>query len=306
MVDMASVPSVSVVIPSLRGGAYLRESVASVCAQTLEDWELVIVLDGCEDDLSDLSDDRIRVLRQPRRGVSIARNVGLLSTSSELVAFLDDDDRMLPDRLLAQLRVMADERVVLCHTQFQYIDAQGVPTGRGGSRPSQYLDLLSRDGAIFFGTTMMRTRLIQEVGGFNSLLSLGEDLDLVYRVAREGEVAFLPEVLTEYRRHDSNTWLSTESARGEMRIVLTQNLWAAEDRGQVENVKAARKGLGTIVEGPASLAMSQSMEAWNNRRYAELVRSFARALRLAPLTSIRVATMALRRELQSKKRRRGS
>ena len=86
-------PSVSVIIPSYRGGKFLREAVASVQSQTLQDLEIVIVLDGCEDDLSDIeqSDQRVRVVRQRRRGASIARNVGIAQANSELIAFLDDD-----------------------------------------------------------------------------------------------------------------------------------------------------------------------------------------------------------------------
>ena len=122
-------PSVSVVIPSYRGGRFLREAVASVQSQTLENFEVVIVLDGCEDDLSDIeeSDQRVRVLRQCRRGVSIARNVGIAQARSELIAFLDDDDRMLADRLSRQLEAMKDSNVGLCHTECRAIDEEGHP-----------------------------------------------------------------------------------------------------------------------------------------------------------------------------------
>ena len=122
-------PSVSVIIPSYRGGKFLREAVASVQSQTLQDLEIVIVLDGCEDDLSDIeqSDQRVRVVRQRRRGASIARNVGIAQANSELIAFLDDDDRMLPDRLSRQLEAMKDGDVGLCHTECRAIDEDGRP-----------------------------------------------------------------------------------------------------------------------------------------------------------------------------------
>jgi glycosyltransferase involved in cell wall biosynthesis len=129
-------PVVSVVIPSLRGGRLLREAVASVQSQTLKDWELIIVCDGCEDDLSAIekSDQRVRVFQQRNRGVSIARNVGIGHSRSELVAFLDDDDRMLPDRLLAQSGAMSDQSIGLCHTQFRVIDESGVIVEIGESK----------------------------------------------------------------------------------------------------------------------------------------------------------------------------
>jgi len=57
-------PTVSVVIPSYRGGPYLREAIESLQAQTLEDWEAIVVADGCEEDFSDIETDaRVRVIR---------------------------------------------------------------------------------------------------------------------------------------------------------------------------------------------------------------------------------------------------
>src|ERR1019366_2313882 len=125
-------------------------------------------LDGCEDDLSDVerSDERVRVVRQRQRGVSIARNVGIGHARSELIAFLDDDDRMLPDRLSAQYEAMRDATIGLCHTQFQFIDENGTQIGPGLSRESQYRDFLRDDGKILLSTTMIRKSLLQEVGWF--------------------------------------------------------------------------------------------------------------------------------------------
>ena len=76
---MRDMPVVSVVIPSFRGGAFLRDAIASVQAQTFEDWELIVILDGCEDDLSEIErdDDRIRTFHQENRGECVSRNVGI-------------------------------------------------------------------------------------------------------------------------------------------------------------------------------------------------------------------------------------
>ena len=249
------VPEVSVVVPSFRGGPFLREGIASVQAQTLEDWELIVVLDGCQDDLSDLerNDERITVIRQRQRGVSIARNVGIGHARAELVAFLDDDDRMLPDRLQAQLRAMSDDTVGLCHTQFQFIDANGLVIGPGLARPAQYRDFLKGNGVIFLSSVMARRSLLREVGGFNSVLSFGEDLDLIFRIARESTLEFLPQVLAEYRRHGSNVWLDAPSGGREIKQILTEHLWAAESQHRTEDEKAARIGLATSLTGRGKL-----------------------------------------------------
>ncbi len=149
----SSAPRASVVIPNFHGGELLREAIDSVRAQTLADWELIIVCDGSTDDLSDLerSDPRVRVFYQRIRGVSIARNVGIRHARSALVALLDDDDRMMPDRLGVQVAVMDDTSIGLCHTQFRLIDERGTAIGEGASRESRYVDSFAAkcDPALF-------------------------------------------------------------------------------------------------------------------------------------------------------------
>ena len=294
-------PDVSVVIPSFRGGRFLRESVASVQAQTLEDWELIVVLDGCEDDLSDIeaNDRRVRVVRQRQRGVSIARNVGIRHARSELIAFLDDDDRMLPNRLLAQLEVMKDDKVGICHTQFRFIDENGASIGPGNSTEGQYREFLRGDGIFFLSSTMARKSLIQDVGGFNSLLRMGEDIDLFYRVARESVVSFLPEVLAEYRRHRNNVWLDSPSGGREIKLILTQHLWALDAGGEVEDLNAIRLGLATVMSGRAKSAMLRAIEARSRHDHKALVSGLGQAFLLSPSVTFKVVLRAVRRDMDS-------
>jgi glycosyltransferase involved in cell wall biosynthesis len=254
---------VSVVIPSFRGGKYLREAVASVQAQTLTDWELIIVLDGCDDDLSDIekADQRVRVIRQRNRGASIARNVGVSHARSEFVALLDDDDLMLPERLQAQVDAMSDKSIGICHTQYRYIDQNGTVTGAGVSKEYTYRDFLRGDGKIHAGTAMFRKDLFQAVGGYNPLLTFGEDLDLFYRMARESTVCFVPEILFEYRQHGSNLWLNTNLGSDGFKITLAQHLVAAKVHGETENVKAVRRGLLLIPSDRVAKVMVHAHEA---------------------------------------------
>lgn len=289
-------PVVSVVIPSLRGGRLLREAVASVQSQTLKDWELIIVCDGCEDDLSDIekSDQRVRVFQQRNRGVSIARNVGIRHARSELVAFLDDDDRMLPDRLLAQSGAMSDQSIGLCHTQFRVIDESGVIVGIGESKESQYRDFLRDDGWVLLSSTMTRKKLIQEMGGFNPLLLLSEDLDLLYRIARGSMFSFLPDVLTEYRRHGSNTSLTTSGGR-ERKLILRQHLLAAEARGETENVRAVRHGMSYVLTGRTERAIRYAHEARSRQHYLGMLGALGLALLLSPRLTLRVSLRQTRR-----------
>jgi glycosyltransferase involved in cell wall biosynthesis len=294
-------PTISVVIPTFRGGRYLREAVASVAAQTFEDWELIVVADGCTELFSDIekTDHRVRIVRQPRRGASIARNVGIGLAQSELVALLDDDDRMIPERLVSQLEAMSDKRVGLCHTQFRIINDEGTPIGLGSSTESQYRDFLLGDGGIMASSVMIRKSVFQAVGGFNSLLYLGEDIDLFYRIARESEFKFLPDVLAEYRTHRDNTWFRRPSSGREIKLILTQHLWAAENHGDADDVQAIRHGLAYLPQGRAARAIVRAHAARTHHNYLALIWALGSALVFAPRVTIKLVLRDARRHRTS-------
>src|SRR4051794_12443772 len=100
-------PAVSVIMPAFNAGPYLSSAVDSVCAQTYEDWELLIVDDGSTDDTARIADSyalrdsRVRVVHQPNGGISSARNRALAAADpgSVFLAFLDSDDVWYPGAL---------------------------------------------------------------------------------------------------------------------------------------------------------------------------------------------------------------
>ena len=295
-------PTVSVVIPSYRGGPYLREAIDSVLAQTLEDWEAIVVADGCEEDFSDIEKDaRVRVIRQRNRGESISRNVAIGDARSDLVALLDDDDRMLPGRLLAQVEAMKDQSIGLCHTQFRVIDGDGEVTGQGESRETQYVDFLESYGAILLSTAMLRRSIMQEVGVFNPLFPIGQDLDLFYRVARESRLCFLPEVLTEYRVHGNNVWANSSSSSGkEIKMILAQHQMVAEARGETQNLRSIRKGMKYVLPSRAQFALTAADQARARHEYREAFTHFGKAMLISPGSVSRVTLRAARRRRQER------
>jgi glycosyltransferase involved in cell wall biosynthesis len=298
-------PAVSVVIPSYRGGGYLRAAIASVQAQTLENWELVVVLDGCTDDLSDIeaADSRVRVVRQANRGECVSRNVGIMHARADLVALLDDDDRMLPTRLESQVAEFSDGQVGLCHTQFRVIDANGTTVGSGTSGDVQYHELLRGDAIIVITTTMIRRDLLQELGGFNSLYRMAGDVDLIYRVARECKVVFLPEVLTEYRRHGGH--VSAGVSGGSLaKLSLRQHLLLARTQGDVDTVRAIRSGMARRPTGRAELAIIRARESRTNGRYVGMFRELLLALLLSPRITTNLALRQAKVDLSGVVRRR--
>ena len=97
-------PCVSVILPVHNRADVLPRAIESVIAQELADFELIVVDDGSTDESATLAqsfaDDRIRLIRLDKnRGGNVARNEGIRAARSPLIAFLDSDDRYLPNKL---------------------------------------------------------------------------------------------------------------------------------------------------------------------------------------------------------------
>jgi len=97
--------SVSVIIPIYNAGAYLVECLHSVVNQTFKDIEIILVNDGSIDSSSIImhtfakEDERIKIISQPNKGVSAARNMGLRAASCEYILFIDSDDMIMPNTI---------------------------------------------------------------------------------------------------------------------------------------------------------------------------------------------------------------
>jgi hypothetical protein len=182
-----------------------------------------------------------------------------------------------------QSAAMADKSVSLSHTQYRIIDQNGRHVRDGEAVDTTYVDFLRGDSQVLSASVMFRKRCFQEVGGYNSLLKLGEGQDLVFRVAREGRILFLPEVLTEYRQHDSNISLGTSLGGDEAALVLRLHLLAAQAANEVENVKAVRRGLSLIAKSRVARALKLASEARSRHAYLTVVRAIGSALLIAPI-----------------------
>lgn len=113
---MTGPPRFSVIIPTYGRPAYLRDAVQSVLAQTIDDFEVVIVDDASPEPADvDLDDSRIRYVRSPSNlGPGGARNLGVSEARGEILTFLDDDDLWLPRRLQIAEAAIDDAPIILC------------------------------------------------------------------------------------------------------------------------------------------------------------------------------------------------
>lgn len=201
-------PVVSVVMPVLNGGPFLRLAIESVRAQTLPALELLIVDDGSTDGSLDVAlsfgDPRIQVIRNERRaGLAAALNVGLRRANGEFVARLDADDVARADRLERQVAFLRQHpRVVLVGSQARRIDESGAAIGTvercRESAAIRWYHLF--DNPFIHSTVMFRRHeVVDELGGYDESLRLCEDWALWARIISHYDASNLGEPLIDYR-----------------------------------------------------------------------------------------------------------
>jgi glycosyltransferase involved in cell wall biosynthesis len=183
--------SVSVVIPAFNRCGFVREAVASVCAQGAGECEIIVVDDGSTDGTAAALENefgaRVRILKTENRGVAAARNLGVASSHGELIAFLDSDDLWLSGKLAAQTAFFAEHpEAEICQTEEIWV--------RNGVRVNSCAHHRKRSGDIFEpslrlclvspSAVMLRRELFERIGGFDECLPVCEDYDLWLRIAR--------------------------------------------------------------------------------------------------------------------------
>ena len=125
-------PLVSVIMPAYNAEKYIGEAIASVRAQTYENWELLILDDGSADRTAEIAqayaqrDARIRVLRNPQNmGVARTRNRGFDLAQGEWIALLDSDDRWRAQKLEKQLALAVRSGSRLLYTSYAlFVDTE--------------------------------------------------------------------------------------------------------------------------------------------------------------------------------------
>jgi glycosyltransferase involved in cell wall biosynthesis len=212
-------PIVSVNICMFNSALFIGETLRTVFAQTLQDFEIVIVDDGSTDGSTELvgerfPDDRITIVRQHHQTLRIARSMALAHSRGEFIAFLDSDDLWLPEKLARQLDVArADPEAALIFCDAELIDSAGRTIGRfsdqfdyrsidlTGSRA--YLELLRRGNFLASPTPFARADALRRLGGFNQSYQYVNDYEMWLRLARSHRVRFIAKLLARYRIHDT-------------------------------------------------------------------------------------------------------
>ena len=225
---------VSVVMPSWNRAPQLPRAIESVRQQTYQNWELIVVDDGSDDDtetvVTELAslDHRIQYRRIEHQGVSAARNEGLNAARGEIVAYLDSDNVWQPDYLLFTVNAVIEADRGCVYSALKIIDHDRNDETSFRKRAFD-LEALLKNNYIDINVFAHRADLTEKLGGFDVSLARWVDWDLILRYVRVFEPAQIPVVLCHYSRREKLHQITMEEPEAYKFKVLNKHLidWEA-------------------------------------------------------------------------------
>ncbi len=202
-------PRVTVAIPMFNGAPYVKRAISSVLNQSMDDFEILVIDDGSTDsscaEVESMDDDRIRLLKNDQnRGLAWTRNRLVREAKGEFLAWLDQDDACLENRLIRQVEVFDHSpNTVLCGGASRvYRDREGEMAEAYTAIPSVSGQLLAASqlfwNVLVTSTVMMRLDLVRDSAiSFDPSIEPAEDFGFWFECAGLGVVEIVDEVLTE-------------------------------------------------------------------------------------------------------------
>lgn len=194
--------SVSIVVPVFKVEKYIKESIQSICMQSEQSIEIILIDDGTTDRSIELAEDILKssrmdyqIVRQQNGGLPAARNTGLRHASGEYICFIDSDDILEKQHITRLKKCMMDDDLDVAFSEFEYTNI----TDRVGSvcdtENSEILSsneiqlLFCKRKIMLHCCAMMFKRSFLEMNKFcfNEKLKFGEDVDFIWRIITFGE-----------------------------------------------------------------------------------------------------------------------
>lgn len=197
---------ISVIIPVYNSSPYLNDCIQSVLHQTYQNFELILVNDGSQDDSKNIcekissTDKRITFINQEHRGVSAARNNALKFATGEYLFFLDSDDAIHTCLLETMHSILSSTNATMAAAEYQFISASKLPDAPKNQNPSSYSgDYIYLDNRITLDSFVRGyTNTLYGIGGimvrrvkaqslrFDEQLLIGEDTKFIYQMLLQG------------------------------------------------------------------------------------------------------------------------
>jgi Glycosyl transferase family 2 len=293
---------VSVVIPCFGQSHFLGETIESVLAQTYPHLEVLVIDDSSPDNASQVAAryPGVRCLRCDNRGMAGARNLGIRSTSGDLLVFLDSDDRLLPTAIETGVNLLREHpEAAAASGRFRRIAQDGTPIETFEQpivRRDHFPRQLTENWAGFPPRSIYRRAVFEHVKGFDPELDAAADFGLNLEIIRQFPVWSHGELVAEHRTHGGNS--SGDAARMLVQSLAAVRRQRRHTRGSPELRAAYRKARRFWKGYYGELLVAQIGRSLRDGKRADALRETAVLARHNPRLLLRVPG-ARRRPLPS-------
>ncbi len=234
-------PLVSVVIPTFNRCEYLKETLSSILTQSYSNFEVVIISDKSSDDtfnmIKNINDHRCKLyqLEIKSNGPAFVRNYGIRKSNGSLIAFCDDDDLWMPEKLGKQVALLNNnEEIAIVATNVKYFGEAQKYFLRLASikRSLNKLNFIQRKYLLAFYNCLVISsavvrRSVLEGNEFNETKEYQghEDLDLWLRICASHRAFIIPEYLTGYRVHSTQLSTNLNKNYKEQSLKMLKERW---------------------------------------------------------------------------------
>ncbi len=285
---MNSTPKVSVVVATYNRANLLPRTIDSVLRQKFKDYELIVVDDGSTDSTREILKrygERLRFIHQANRGPSAARNLGVRHARAPWIAIQDSDDLCSPNYLeslfnFASLHpncgmIFANGSYVSGKEHNRQTIIPSAKSRRLAVKGVRLLDLFDKS-IVRLQASLISKSCYDTVGGHDETLRISMDLDLAFRIFMVYPVAYLDEVVFQYRRHEGNTGRDQE-------LRLLENIRVIEKL--MRNFPQAGRELGhrRVARRLAYRYYRLAKGRWKEGRQEAAKEALSQAVALSPL-----------------------
>ena len=211
LVNFMKSPLVSVIIPTYKRRNKLKRAIKSVLNQTYPCIEIIVVNDDPSTNIEEvvnIPEEAIVINHKVNKGGGASRNTGIFNSSGKYIAFLDDDDVYLPEKIERQVDILkdiSDDWIGVYSWGISYTPNGNKIVNKCYKEGDVTLDILTMNRELKMGTPslLLRTELVKKIGGFDESLYLHEDWDLLLRLLEYGKIKLLPIPLWIRYVHDT-------------------------------------------------------------------------------------------------------
>jgi glycosyltransferase involved in cell wall biosynthesis len=220
-------PKVSVIIPTHNRAESLPSAITSILNQTFQDFEIIIIDDASKDHtrevIANFNDARIKVIHnQVSKGAAGARNIAIMNSSCEYIAFLDDDDEWLPEKLKIQTCLLDNSPPEVGGVCTGYFTIEKMSERILSTVNYEMIDL-SKGNPIATSSILLRRECFEKCGLFDESMLACSDYDMWIRISKKFSFKTIGNTLVKYYINENGLTLNYEKKSRSLEILLKKH-----------------------------------------------------------------------------------